>query len=80
VSPAWNASMMHVPGIPPLIVTVGPEMLQVSGVLDGSMLKVTGLPDPPPVAVTGYVRPNEHGQLGAVDVKLIDCAACATSN
>jgi hypothetical protein len=72
--------MMHVPGDPPLIVTVDPEMLQMSGVLDESMLKVTELPDPPPVAVAVYVCPGEQGQVGAVDVKLIDCAACATSS
>ena len=40
------------------------------------MLNSTGLPDPPPVAAGVYEPPVTAGD-GGVDVKLIDCGACA---
>ena len=48
-SPAWLASILHVPAVVKETVAVEIEQTEVAEL---SIVKMTGLPDAPPVAVT----------------------------
>ena len=66
---------MQVPA--PTNVTVEPATVQTLSVAE---VKVTGLPEAPPEAATEYVGPPTVAPDGAVEVKVMLCAAFVTVN